>query len=290
MVKSQWGYPFMALMIYFMIVDKPVRIRVTGIVLASAGAIFSHYTVGILLTFYLIGIFGFLVITNWGKIKEIVGYRIPLKYAILVVLIVMIIFVGYFQLVSQGRMTSVVMTVSKSATMLALSEFNDGSSNKETDITNITSDSATVETIDGRFDNYEEIKEHAKEITKPVNDATYLDNQPQLVRMAIGLDFMRASPLGKLFRILQYITEIMIIVGLFILYKRRKDYNLSAMYIGGVLFSLLLLFASIFVPYFNVSTISTTRLYIITLFFLSPLLVIGLEATSERILSWIRNR
>jgi len=98
-----------------------------------------------------------------------------------------------------------------------------------------------------------------------------------MIRAAIGLDFNEVSFYGKVFRILQYITEILLVVGCVALIFKRKQFNITNGYMAGIICSIILLCLSIFVPYFNIMTITTTRLYAITLFFIAPLVTIGAE-------------
>jgi uncharacterized membrane protein len=88
------------------------------------------------------------------------------------------------------------------------------------------------------------------------------------------LDFLEAGIGGKLFRVVQYLTQILIVVGLFQLWRKRKEYNYTLEFVGLVLGGFAVLFACIVLPYFS-NILNMTRFYHLSLFFLSPLFVLG---------------
>lgn len=98
-----------------------------------------------------------------------------------------------------------------------------------------------------------------------------------LVKVALGLDFMQASLAGKIFRVLQYITQILIIIGCLRLLIKPKGLNFRVEYIALSLISFFILAACILLPGFA-ARLNTTRWYHITLITLSPFLILGAEA------------
>jgi uncharacterized membrane protein len=110
--------------------------------------------------------------------------------------------------------------------------------------------------------------------TQPVEvTGTYLDKQEQVIRTAIGLDFGKVDTWGKVFRILQYLTEIAAVFGLFIVYKKRKELPVS--YITLCVSAFIVLTLLIFYPYLA-TVMSTTRFYQITLYLIAPIIISGL--------------
>lgn len=90
-----------------------------------------------------------------------------------------------------------------------------------------------------------------------------------LMQAALGLDFPRSPPAGKGFRVLQYITEILILIGIIqLLRKRRKDFLILA---GG---GITILAFCIFWPGFS-AILNASRFYHLSLFALAPTLVVG---------------
>jgi hypothetical protein len=109
-----------------------------------------------------------------------------------------------------------------------------------------------------------------------LND-TYLNKMPFLIRAGTGFDFNETTDSGRVFRVIQFITQFLIIVGCISIPFRYKNYKLRAEFIGGMCAGIFLLAMSIFFPYFS-SSINVTRLYHISLFFIAPMIVLGIDA------------
>ena len=104
----------------------------------------------------------------------------------------------------------------------------------------------------------------------------YVNQQSGMVRAGIGLDFMSVPIEGKVFRVVQYSTQILIVLGLVRLWKKRKEYNFTLEFVACILAGFALLGACIFIPFFS-NILNMTRYYHMSLFFLAPLLVLGCE-------------
>lgn len=104
----------------------------------------------------------------------------------------------------------------------------------------------------------------------------YLDRQDYLIRTALGMDWNKTDISGKLFRIIQYVTQLAIIFGALVLLFNYKKYKVSICFTVGILASVIILGGVLFIPKVA-SIINTTRWYHSALFFASPLLVIGLS-------------
>jgi uncharacterized membrane protein len=100
----------------------------------------------------------------------------------------------------------------------------------------------------------------------------FIFNTDPTVTAAWGGDFAGASPWGKVFRILQYATQICVLVGCVVLIRNRKKY--SAEYLCFSLVSAILLAVCMFLPHFA-ALINATRFYHLALFMLAPVFVIG---------------
>jgi len=99
-----------------------------------------------------------------------------------------------------------------------------------------------------------------------------LEKQEPLVRTAFGLDFMDVSLLGKVFRVFQFITQLLLVVGCFYLLWYRKRYTPEYLSFAGV--SVILLLACIVIPRFS-NMINATRFYHIALLLLAPAVILG---------------
>jgi uncharacterized membrane protein len=114
---------------------------------------------------------------------------------------------------------------------------------------------------------------------QPTQPIAFLDfgHRDALVQTALGLDFSQASPQGKVFRVLQYITELFLIAGCIRLIFRPKGLRFTAEYIALSTTSVLIILACIFLPGFA-EALNTTRMYHIALIMLAPFCILGGEA------------
>ncbi|RPJ63383.1 MAG: DUF2206 domain-containing protein [Dehalococcoidia bacterium] len=101
-------------------------------------------------------------------------------------------------------------------------------------------------------------------------------NSPGLIKTALGLDFFDVTWQGKLFRIFQYLTQLLIVLGCFRLLISPRKLHLNMTYIALCVTSVGLLMACILFPGFA-GILNATRWYHITLITLSPFCVIGAE-------------
>jgi len=97
-----------------------------------------------------------------------------------------------------------------------------------------------------------------------------------LIRAAFGMDFMSVSWQGQLFRILQYITQIFIILGCLRLLFRPRGLKIKPEFMALSLISVLLLIACIVITGFA-DRLNTTRWYHLSLIMLAPMCILGGE-------------
>lgn len=108
--------------------------------------------------------------------------------------------------------------------------------------------------------------------TQQLRDARHWITPDPAISMAIGLDFRQVGPLAKLFRIFQYATEFLVVVGLLAILVRHKRYSLG--YLVLVLLSGILLTMTVFLPGFA-PTLNASRFYNLVLLFAAPAIVVG---------------
>jgi uncharacterized membrane protein len=101
-----------------------------------------------------------------------------------------------------------------------------------------------------------------------------------IISAALGMDFSQVSLQGKIFRILQYVTQILIIAGCLRLIIKPSGTRLSREYIAFSLVGALTLAGCIILPWFA-NILNITRWYHIALISLSPFLVIGAQSLWE---------
>ncbi len=97
------------------------------------------------------------------------------------------------------------------------------------------------------------------------------------VDVALGLDLMQVPAIGKVFRVIQYTTEVFVVTGLIKLILKPRDFSFKVEYIALTLASTSMLLAFIAVPYLS-EQFGMTRVYPLTLLTLSPCCILGGEA------------
>jgi uncharacterized membrane protein len=294
MVKTQVAYVFVAGIVWVFTAEMTGWRKAVLVLCFAVGTIMSHYTVGIMTSLFLLGVLLVLAMTNWWKLRDWLGKRtIPIRWLSLAVLLVGVFFYIWFANIGNGGMINQVKSIF-GGVYINMSQINllveTPTYSSTTKV--VASDNETVTFETGGIKETitkEELPEKgteqmvkawtgdAQDYTQPVRQSTYFDRQPKLVRAAIGMDFIDVSGWGKVFRIFQYLTELMLIVGFVVVFWKRKEYSLTAEYKAGILGCFTLLGSAIFLPYFTVMTVTTTRLYAYTLFYISPLLVLGIE-------------
>lgn len=241
-VKSMVADLFFALSVYVLL-SKMGNLKKT-LLLTTFGllAVMSHYTVGTVLVAYL-GIIAVILIGY--KIVTRKNNFIPVTIAVVIVLIVgalwlkntggSIVYTGYAHSLDSVKYTGV--------TEENLAENNQSSDGNK-----------SVSQSEGK---------------------SYLNNQDTLVQTALGMDWNEVLVGGKIFRVIQYATQLAIVIGFCILVWKRKEYKISIEFLSGILASAIILIGVLFVPKLA-NVINTTRWYHFALFFISPLLVVAL--------------
>jgi uncharacterized membrane protein len=103
------------------------------------------------------------------------------------------------------------------------------------------------------------------------------DNGSALIRTALGLDFSQVSLSGKVFRILQYLTQVFIFIGCFRLLIKPGGLKFRIEYIALSVVSAAVLMACLVLPDFA-ARLNVTRWYHIALITLAPFCILGAEA------------
>jgi hypothetical protein len=105
---------------------------------------------------------------------------------------------------------------------------------------------------------------------------SYMDKQEPLVKTAVGLDFSDSTTQGKAFRLVQYLTQALIVIGFLLLLWKYKQYNFTPEFTACVATAFVVILGVVFVPQFS-SLVNASRYYQACLFFLAPMLVVGAE-------------
>lgn len=131
------------------------------------------------------------------------------------------------------------------------------------------------------------IVQHSRDIVSGIFQIPPADNSAaaltdfsirnDLIRTALGFDFLTVSTQGKIFRILQYATQLLLVLGIFRFIFRPSSYKFSPEFLALSITSVMLLAACIILPGFA-DRFNTTRMYHLALLTLAPFLVIGCQA------------
>jgi uncharacterized membrane protein len=233
---------FFALLILAMVSKLKPYQKSFAMTLTLLLTILSHYTVGLAALVYLLGILIVRVVT--GKLKwQLLGQRrIPVLIMAVVLLIGLVTGYAYYSYADNGEIVQTIMGVGTAYSGITVQRIQEGA----------------IE-----------------------NNQIYLNSQPPLVRTGIGFDFFEVNAWGKAFRVVQYLTQLAIVVGAVWLLFKHRQYNFSAEFVAGIGCSFLLLACCVFIPSFS-STINMTRFYHLSLFFLAPMFVIGFDFLKKR--------
>jgi uncharacterized membrane protein len=270
MVKGMVAGAFMAALLPLLLAEKLAWWkRLLGVAAAIIGAVMSHYSVGATLTLYLIGTT--VIYFGWWLIKRKYSLEAgkTLFFGTSLALVVLFAWysiaaggamLGTFREVAQNMSTAITSMATKPP-VLSLGETTPKGTDQQETYTYKSRSVATQADYDYR--------------TQPTDvTGTYLDKQEQVIRTALGIDFMNTSLLGKVFRVVQFFTQIAIVVGAFIIVFRRKE--IQRLYKVLIITGAVVLGALLFVPYVATIT-STTRFYWMMLLFISPALPTGLD-------------
>jgi uncharacterized membrane protein len=254
--KSQIAEVFLALAVLILVTDLKSIIKVGLLIPVVLLCLMFHYTAGIILLGYLGGI---VFIGAIGKFIRIKSFDFRWRY-LLVFLFVLPMSFLYFSIAGGGILIKTIETVALWAQQ------------------NITPDN-TKPTIVDDPDSHTVTGPAVGISASGQLSGSYLNRQPAMVRAGIGLDFFQVSLSGKVFRILQYLTQLLILLGaVWIIFKSK----FKPEFVAGIVTALLMLGLCIFFPNFAMIA-NMSRFYHLSLFFLAPCLVFGLRWFDERI-------
>lgn len=262
--KSMVAEVFFALMIYSLVMPWRLRWKISAVLGSVIMATLCHYTIGIIAISFLLGILIVRLITSPMKFWKVwQGAKFP-HWALALCFIVSL-FIGFIYYNTAGHGYIVDMVTHIGGTYK-------GMASRLLTVNDIGVVSPTVPPSSNL---------PALPPQPPPSNIRiypeYLEMQPLLVQVGIGLDFAKASPLGKVFRVIQYITEFLIVSGFIYALIAWRRYKFTPEFMAGVASSFVLILWCIFIPGFA-SMINMTRFYHLSLFFLAPMFVLGCEA------------
>ena len=297
-VKSMVAEVFLALMILFMVSSLKDWQRALGIGVTAILAAVCHYTVGILTIIYLVGSFVVLLI----GIKWLRGRRIALAYYGVAIVVILTSSYLWFSIVGDGDMLKYVERIGRMEVAAINYHLSTNTNASDINEATIVPEPKTPKAVTPKSETPKEPPPKApppktsspKSVTSetslpksaiPKSDISepslpksksYLHKQEPLIRVALGLDLVGAPIEGKAFRILQYLTQFLIVAGFIYLMLRRRSYSFTPEFVACIVPCFGLLGMCLFFPAFS-SLINASRFYHTSLFFLAPLLVVGAE-------------
>jgi uncharacterized membrane protein len=242
--KTMVAELFFALMIWVVVSDWKCKYKIIGICIALIMQAICHYTVGVLGICFLLGMFVIRLVSSPLKWSLFSHSKVPLLVITICLIVGIGAFTTYHSLVAKGAMSSVV----------------------------------------GKLGWEYVPKVEAKIGEQPtllyrINIPVVKTQRPSMLNTAVGLDFMDVPIEGKIFRIVQFITQLMVIIGTVkLLFFNR--FKVTAEFVGFIGASWILLCFCLFVSGFA-AMINISRFYHFSLFFLAPMFVIGCEAIGD---------
>jgi len=223
--KQQLAELFLALMFLLFVIDFKLKYKLPAVIVLCALVVVSHYSLGMILMFLLV-----IAFATKACLEE--RERFPTWALGLTTLVVVVGGIFYYGRIAGGTPLSCVLNLVPV---------------KPIEVGPVQVGPVQVGPV----------------VVGPVISMT--TSYPTLMKMALGLDFLKVGVLGKLFRLLQWFTLILLAVGLV---RMRKSYWTFA---SGCVAILAL---CVLVPSFS-AILNTTRFYHLSLFALAPALVVG---------------
>lgn len=235
--RQQLAEVFLCIVILLMVID--IEYKTMLIAPCVALIVMLHYTVGLLAIALLLGMF----------LVKAVNSKLRLK------------FIGDSKISYRG----IIITLTIGITLAAVWGMNVADNMPIRAINNIfnVGHVSTASTISAASDS----------VTAP--DVTVAAKADNLIMTAVGLDiFNGTSVWGKIFRVVQWITQLLVILGCFRLLFRYKKYRFSSEFTSGIAASCILLLMCLTVFGFS-RLLGMTRFYHVSLIFLAPIFVLG---------------
>ncbi len=228
----------------------------------------SHYSMGGTLFAYLLGA---VVLFPIGKYLFKMDPKINLKWLTLTVVVVTVIGAAFYSWAAQG---------SPMKDIVASASITSGLVKRPTDVIDPETQVGILHTPGAGQMGMEDTSEGGS------SQYEHWVYPEPAVAVALGADFGQVGPVSKVFRIFQYTTQILVVIGgiaILVRYKRRSLGYLVFLCLSGVLLAMVIFYPG-FSPLFN-----ATRFYNLILLFMAPAAIIGgkLVFRSYRVLTLV---
>ncbi len=278
--KEQVAELLFVLCLYLLLVPRfRLSVRIPLIVLLGILTSLAHYTVGIILLIFLIGL---LVMLPFFKNR-----LIPIRYLSLAVVVILVASLGFFSWVASGYTMAKINYIGiTTINMLPGVELERTplparDTTTETPAIEKPTEGVPTEDVPTEVAPVEDIpvkeipvKETSAKVVPEKPKLGYFDRHGTVIKKVWGADFADATPLGKFYRVLQYATQLLVIVGGAYIFIRRKKLGLTPEYCILFIIGWGILGLCLFLPGFS-SIANATRFYHFALYLLAPAFVLG---------------
>ena len=256
--KSMVAELFFALMVWVVVSGWKWQYKAIGICITLIMQIVCHYTVGVLGIGFLCGMLGIRIFALPLRWRLFSDKKTPIWVLVFCLIIGAGSFLGYHGVTAKGAMANnVIGLISQYIPFVQVGY--------KHDVTIVNPSEINTPGLSKSF--------------FPIADPEFKNERPSALNAAIGIDFMAVPIEGKIFRIVQFLTQLMIIIGVIKLAFFNK-YEVTAEFVGFIGASAILLLCCLLLTRFA-DLINMTRFYHFSLFFLAPVFVIGCEAISD---------
>jgi uncharacterized membrane protein len=250
--KSMVAETLMVLTLWVMFTDWKQIYKFLVMVILVVLTLWAHYTIGILLCIYLAGISVLTTAYKARDSKKWWEFGWGFWSLLGVVTIGAMFFGGYYMNVAQGLIWDSSMGIFH----------HDFSSS------------------------FQAIQMSVTDTYDLSSNVSYTAKAYILVKSALGLDLLSYSWSGIAFRVVQLLTQVLVVIGFVWMLWKQKLYNLKSEYVAGCFVAFGLLGLCVFVPAFA-SLINATREYHIALMFLASCFVVAFDGIGN-IRNWRR--
>jgi len=265
--KSMVAEVCLAVVFYALVNNWKQWIKLVMIIIFLSLAILAHYTVGIIGICFLFGLFIYRLITQWWKWKLVENRKTNLFVILVSLILCTSVFLGYHGYAANGSAVRSVKEVVANYMPSMNTEL------IEIKASNIEVPIATEQINEG-------VPILSKSLTQSLPDR--MAEAPRLVKIGTGFDFMEVPIEGKIFRVIQYLTQALIIVGVLWMAFAYKKHKYPSEYVGLVGCACVLLLLCVLFPSLS-GIVNMTRILHYALFAIAPMFVVGIEYITDKV-------
>lgn len=275
--KQIVGELFLVLTLYTLFISKLQNVK-KGVIASILGGltVMTHYSMGFILIPYILGATLILLGIKYIIKQDI---QISLKPPLYSLLVLILLLVTYYSSVTQGIFIKRIEALTLIQTSRIYSILGLDNSGLLARFSVVVKESAPDTQIIYPWvedtENTTVTSIPGDPLIVPINKnlLDYLNNQGDIIRGALGLDFLEKSLPGQIFRIFQYLTEVFLLIGFLYFFLKRKYKNhwgFTSLFLTGWT----LLTITVLLPSFSF-ILNASRLYHLALILIAPAFILG---------------